>query len=205
MVDLEKNNNKLTLKSFSNIENLEKKIYYKSYLNLSLEERKRLLQIIKKDNSWSDKQEGLYFTNIHAHHTKWHLHDEVYEFKKLAKTIENKLMYSVLKVPIKHEVKECWGSIYGKDDYAKPHHHHPYLWAFTYYPFAPVGSSPLRFHDTVVQNGKSVARYPDYVDEVFPSDDLLLLFPANIHHSVPKSLIDEKRVVIAGNITIEHI
>ena len=68
-----------------------------------------------------------------------------------------------------------------------------------------MGSSPLRFHDTVVQNGKTVARFPDYVKEVFPSDDLLLLFPANTHHSVPKSLIDEKRVVIAGNMNIEHI
>ena len=205
VVDLEKKTSRLTLKSFSNVKNLEKKIYYESQLGLSLKKRNRLFEIIEKDNSWSNRQKGLYFTNVHAHHTQWHLHKENVEFKELANIIENRLMYSVLKVPLKHTVKECWGSIYEKDDYAKPHHHHPYLWAFTYYPFAPMGSSPLRFHDTVVQNGKTVARFPDYVKEVFPSDDLLLLFPANTHHSVPKSLIDEKRVVIAGNMNIEHI
>ena len=42
VVNLKKNNDKLTLKSFSNIENLENKIYYESYLGLSLQKRKKL-------------------------------------------------------------------------------------------------------------------------------------------------------------------
>ena len=132
VVDLEKKTSRLTLKSFSNIENLENKIYYESYLGLSLQKRKKLFEIIKKDNSWSNRQEGLYYTNLYAHNTDWFMHNENIEFKELTDMIENRLMYSVLKVPLKHTVKECWGSIYGKDDYAKPPHHHPYLWAITY-------------------------------------------------------------------------
>ncbi len=115
VVDLEKKTSRITLKSFSNVKNLEKKIYYESQLGLSLKKRNRLFEIIEKDNSWSNRQEGLYFTNVHAHHTQWHLHKENVEFKELANMIENRLMYSVLKVPLKHTVKECWGSIYGKD------------------------------------------------------------------------------------------
>ena len=203
VVDLEKKTSRLTLKSFSNIKNLEKKIYYESQLGLSLKKRNRLFEIIEKDNSWSNRQKGLYFTNVHAHHTQWHLHKENVEFKELANMIENRLMYSVLKVPLKHTVKECWGSIYGKDDYAKVHHHSPYLWAFTYYPFAPDGSSPLIFHDTYFEGDKKMVS--GGIEQVYPSDDLLLLFPANTYHSVPKSKIEQKRVVVAGNINIEKI
>ena len=50
VVDLEKKNSNLTLKSFSNIKNLEKKIYYKTQLGLSLKKRNRLFEIIEKDN-----------------------------------------------------------------------------------------------------------------------------------------------------------
>ncbi len=68
VVDLEKKTSRITLKSFSNVKNLEKKIYYESQLGLSLKKRNRLFEIIEKDNSWSNRQEGLYFTNVHAHH-----------------------------------------------------------------------------------------------------------------------------------------
>ena len=203
VVNLKKNNDKLTLKSFSNIENLENKIYYESYLGLSLQKRKKLFEIIKKDNSWSNRQEGLYYTNLYAHNTDWFMHKENNEFNELTDMVENHLMYSVLKVPLKHKVKECWGGIYGKDDYAKVHHHSPYLWAFTYYPFAPDGSSPLIFHDTYFEGDKKMVS--GGIEQVYPSDDLLLLFPANTYHSVPKSKIEQKRVVVAGNINIEKI
>ena len=115
--------------------------------------------------------------------------------------VENHLMYSILKVPLKHKVKECWGGIYGKDAYAKVHHHSPYLWSFTYYPFAPEGSSPLIFYAKVHHHSP----YLGGIEQVYPSDDLLLLFPANTYHSVPKSKIEQKRVVVAGNINIEKI
>ena len=201
VVNLKKNNDKLTLKSFSNIENLENKIYYESYLGLSLQKRKKLFEIIEKDNSWSNRQEGLYYTNLYAHNTDWFMHKENNEFNELTDMVENHLMYSVLKVPLKHKVKECWGGIYGKDDYAKVHHHSPYLWAFTYYPFAPEGSSPLIFYAKVHHHSP----YLGGIEQVYPSDDLLLLFPANTYHSVPKSKIEQKRVVVAGNINIEKI
>ena len=94
VVDLEKKTSRLTLKSFSNIKNLEKKIYYESQLGLSLKKRNRLFEIIEKDNSWSNRQEGLTFTNLYAHNTDWFMHNENIEFKELTENL--KLAYQSL-------------------------------------------------------------------------------------------------------------
>ena len=80
------------------------------------------------------------------------------------------------------------------------HHHEPYLWAWCYYPFAPEGSAPLRFHEIINNGGKIGTVFPKFIHEVYPYDDLLIMFSGYRRHSVPKSTTDEERVVIAGNI-----
>ena len=196
----QKRDSMLSLRSLSKLKKPEKKISYETELGLSIEKRNRLLEIIRGDDSWSNKQDGLLFTNLYAHHTKWVMHTEHKEFKELTDLVDNHLATSVLQVPFKYETKECWGGIYGKDDYAKVHHHEPYLWAWCYYPFAPEGSSPLRFHEIINNGGKIGTVFPKFIHEVYPYDDLLIMFSGYRRHSVPKSTTDEERVVIAGNI-----
>ena len=133
------------------------------------------------------------------------LHEEYEEFKELTNMIEMYLANCILQVPFKYETKECWGGIYSKDDYAKKHHHSPYLWAWTYYPFAPEGSAPLRFHKIQYSDGKMGGVFPDFEHEVHPHDDLLIVFAGHRRHSVPKSTTDKERVVIAGNISIPQM
>ena len=190
--------NKLSFVSLARTQMFEPKICYKTYLNFSLQKRKRLLDIIRSDDSWTRKNDGIHYTNLYAHHTEWFLHEEYEEFKELTNMIETYLANSILQVPFKYETKECWGGIYSKDDYAKKHHHSPYLWAWTYYPFAPEGSAPLRFHDPIVNTLKDID--DSFVYEVQPKDDLLVLFSGNRYHSVPKSKTNSERVVVAGNI-----
>ena len=196
----------ITLASFAKPRKVEKKICYETELGLSLEKRTRLLNIIREDNSWSNKQGGLYFTNLYAHHTQWLMHKDHSEFKELVDLVDNYLATSVLQIPFRYETKECWGGIYGKDDYAKVHHHEPYLWAWCYDPFAPEGSAPLRFHEVKGSGaGKVGAVSSEFEHEVYPYDDLLVMFGGHRRHSVPKSTTDKERVVIAGNAHISDL
>ena len=188
----------ITLSSLSKLKPLENKISYETELGLSLEKRSRLLDIIRGDNSFSDKQAGLYFTNLHAHHTEWHMHTQHSEFKELTDLVDNYVATSILPIPLAYRTAECWGGIYDKDDFAKLHHHQPHTWAWCYYPFAPEGSAPLRFHDPIVNTLKDID--DSFVYEVQPKDDLLVLFSGNRYHSVPKSKTNFERVVVAGNI-----
>ena len=195
----------ITLSSLSKLKPLENKISYETELGLSLEKRSRLLDIIRGDNSFSDKQAGLYFTNLHAHHTEWHMHTQHSEFKELTDLVDNYVATSILPIPLAYRTAECWGGIYGKDDFAKLHHHQPHTWAWRYYPFAPEGSAPLRFHKIQYSDGKMGGVFPDFEHEVHPYDDLLIVFAGHRRHSVPKSTTDKERVVIAGNISIPQM
>ncbi len=173
--------------------NLSENLYYITFLSMSLEKRKRLYDIIKSDDSWRGKNTGVYYTNLYAHHTQWTMHKQYPEFKELTIMIDNYICHSVCQIPFSYETKESWGGIYGKDDYAQKHSHEPNLWAWCYYPFAPEGSSPLCFHRSMIDHdGKE--------ESVYPSDNLLVIFPGHLLHSVPKSTIDQERVVIAGNV-----
>ena len=47
--------------------------------------------------------------------------------------------------------------------------------------------------------------FPDFEHEVYPYDDLLVLFAGYRRHSVPKSTTKKERVVIAGNVHIPEL
>ena len=98
VVDLENQrvSDAITLASFAKPRKVEKKICYETELGLSLEKRTQLLNIIREDNSWSNKQGGLYFTNLYAHHTQWLMHKDHSEFKELVDLVDNYLATSVL-------------------------------------------------------------------------------------------------------------
>ena len=96
----------ITLASFAKPRKVEKKICYETELGLSLEKRTRLLNIIREDNSWSNKQGGLYFTNLYAHHTQWHMHRQHSEVAELTYLVDNYVMTSILPIPLTYRTLE---------------------------------------------------------------------------------------------------
>lgn len=82
-------------------------------------------------------------------------------------------------------ITSSWSVIYKKGHYTKPHIHLPNSWAFVYY-LKSSGITPLVFDDI------------DFY--INPTDDMLLIFPAILTHSVPPHEGDEDRICVAGNI-----
>ena len=47
------------------------------------------IDIIRQDDSWSRKTEGLHYTNLDAHHTEWRMHLTHKCFKILSERVES--------------------------------------------------------------------------------------------------------------------
>lgn len=84
-------------------------------------------------------------------------------------------------------VIDCWSALYQKGHYSVSHIHFPYgQLSFVYYLQTTPNSSPLVFDDC---NFK-----------IQPKEDMLVLFPTYMFHSVPKQESNEDRIVLAGNL-----
>jgi len=83
----------------------------------------------------------------------------------------------------------AWSAIYKKDSYANSHNHIPYNWAFIYY-LQSNGDTPLIFNEINLR--------------INPKDDMLIIFPSYLVHSVPPHEGDKDRICVAGNINLEH-
>tara|TARA_R110000803_G_scaffold107134_1_gene175284 strand:- start:74 stop:616 length:543 start_codon:yes stop_codon:yes gene_type:complete len=79
----------------------------------------------------------------------------------------------------------AWTAIYKEGHYTEPHHHIPSQASFVYYLKSNSNSSPLLFHGC------------DFT--INPYDDLLVVFPSHLIHSVPKHK-GEDRICLAGNL-----
>lgn len=91
----------------------------------------------------------------------------------------------------KFPISAAWSIIYKKGHYAKPHIHLPNSWAFVYY-LKSSGATPIVFNDI------------DF--SIHPKDDMLIIFPSILTHSVPPHEEDEDRICVAGNIdAVDHI
>ena len=91
--------------------------------------------------------------------------------------------------------KETWGALYKKEDYAKPHHHDPSKISWIYYVKVSEKSSPLYIHNVESGSKEETAKIPPTISD-------LVVFPSWVTHSVPKQLIEEERIVVAGNIDV---
>jgi hypothetical protein len=123
--------------------------------------------------------------------TNWNLFDR-YEFEELRNWIKytvNKCARSLYLYAEDLEIKEAWGLIYSKGDFAKSHTHFPYLFSFTYFLNTNHNHPPLVF-DKI---------FPDSI-QIKPSEGLLVIFPSYVNHFVPKSEINNERIVISGNL-----
>ena len=97
---------------------------------------------------------------------------------------------------IKPNFVETWGALYHKGDYTKAHCHEPSKLSWIYYVKVSEKSTPLYIHNVESKdNKKETVKIP-------PSISDLVVFPSFVSHSVPKQLIDEERIVVAGNVDI---
>ena len=181
----------MKLSDFSKMKNLKTDVHTLS-LNFS-QHKDELISIIQNDKSRKPTTDGVVYTNLFTtYRTGWYIHENYSLVKKMCELIDNIIVYKVSQVPISISTKECWGGIYHKEDYAREHHHTPYTWSWCYYVSAPEGSAPMVFptHEEDTK-GKEW--------QIIPKDDMLIVFPGSKVHSVPKSIIDNPRIVIAGN------
>ena len=80
-------------------------------------------------------------------------------------------------------VKDCWGMIYESSDYTVPHNHFPAELSCAIYLEADPNCAPIIF-------GESIG--------IQPVNDLLVLFPGVLTHSVPAT--SGRRVVVSMNL-----
>jgi len=160
-------------------------------LGMSVDNRLEIQSIIA-----THKHEEARKTNVKAYMTNWFLHQDY----PIVNTICEKAIDVVRKVTLNDQkgkldkffTFDCWGAIYEKYHYTKPHTHGPALWSWVYYVQVPNGSPPLHF--------------PQAKLDVFPHEDEIVIFPGHVIHEVPKvsEEVNEERIVLAGNIYLDY-
>jgi len=86
------------------------------------------------------------------------------------------------------QIDKLWYAKYDYGDFAHPHTHIPFSFAFVYFINTPKGSSPLCFSRKSIkaESGK------------------LVIFPACLKHHVPKNKC-ENRLIMAGNVSLQRV
>jgi hypothetical protein len=125
-------------------------------------------------------------TNIKAIMTSYQIWNESKIFNMLLNNIKN-IISNIEPMDKRWEfvLKDAWGAIYKKDSYTVCHWHYPFQTSFVYY-LQSSGNTPLIFNGCDFQ--------------INPIDDMLVVFPSYLFHSVPKHNEEEDRVCIAGNL-----
>ena len=176
-------------------------VYDVNLLNTKKIEQTTHDMLIKKIIAYPDVMK--HKTNVKANMTDWRMHMKDDDFGKLASTVETiakNMRYGSTHVDgDTHTVKnkgqsprlmteECWGASYGKGEYTKNHNHWPALWSWCYYLQVPKGSSPLVFPEAGIMFEPKVGD--------------LVIFSGQAQHSVPPCECEDKRVMMAGNISV---
>jgi hypothetical protein len=87
---------------------------------------------------------------------------------------------------LKFKIFNCWGMLYEPGDYAVKHSHFPSTFAAVIYLDVSEDSAPIVFEEELT---------------VIPASGSLVVFPAILHHEVPKT--KARRMVISMN--IDHV
>ena len=160
-------------------------------LNIPIEKRKLIKNIIK-DDTYNLKTIGGYKSNIITdYRTTWHMHD----IHELFGEISDKTLDVVRGFTGNDKLcaGECWGAIYQKGDKAKSHIH-SVIWAWTYYAECCPKCSPLVFKRRNIKI-KPEEDYLIFWNGILPNDK----YHYNTH-CVPPQECEHDRVMIAGNI-----
>ena len=118
--------------------------------------------------------------------TSYQIWNESKVFDRLLDNIQ-RIIDNLIKKDKRLEFKltDSWGAVYKKNDYTIPHQHLPNNISFVYY-LQSTGNTPLIFDEC---NFK-----------LNPTDDMLIIFPSYLWHSVSKHNEEKDRICIAGNL-----
>jgi hypothetical protein len=147
----------------------------------------KFIEIIKNSISESDS----YNQCVKCNMTHWNLFEKT-EFKNLSQWIEetvNKCAKILYQYTEDLRIKESWGLIYKKGDFAKSHTHFPYLFSFSYFLNTDLNHPPLVF-DKI---------YPELI-QIKPNNGSLIIFPSYVYHFVPENTLNSERIIISGNL-----
>ena len=137
-------------------------------------------------------------SNVKADMTDWFMHQKYKEFRELSIHAEA-VARQMTKDPVSMFTFDCWGAVYRKGEYTKKHSHWGNLWSWCYYLEVPPDAPPFLFEDITAMGESEPSSF-----DVYPKENDLLMFPSWVSHSVPKSESNSERIMVAGNIQIDH-
>ena len=157
---------------------------FTTFLNHSSEEIKSIKENIikyRKENPKSNE------SNVKAWHSDYNTHD----LTKCFDDINRRIMYECDNILNKFNntndrllLHNMWVNIYEKGDGTVLHNHFPRCdYSCCYYVDIEENSSPIKFPPKL---------------EIFPKNDMLVIFASNVYHEVPPT--NGKRTVIAMNL-----
>ena len=174
----EKKRRQLRTNPFSKPFDMNFPVIEKDCSNTELQKR-----IVDECHSIGDVQENK--TNVQANMTGWFVHETNDDFMSLCdtaiKVADHNSPTKVLLMPY-----DCWGVVYNKNDFGKPHDHWPAIWSWVYNVKCCDKCAPLQFDDADIS--------------VRPKNGNMVIFPGWVKHSVPKHQCDHERIIVAGNI-----
>ena len=123
-------------------------------------------------------------------HTGWDWLPDNQKFKNFKSLIECEIQKKCVRPLFGCEkrpgsLKNFWGNVYKKGDYAQYHDHLYYDFSFAYFVKAKWYDSPLVFTDS----GKKIR----------PKEGRYVIFPACLKHHVPKHRYNHDRITLSGN------
>lgn len=149
--------------------------------------KNKYVNIIKSSLSTYDS----YNKCVNCKMTHWNLLSDI-EFKELKEWIKdtiNRYVRTLYSYTDDLEIKESWGLIYKKNDFANSHTHFPYLFSFVYFLDTNFDHPPLVF-DKI---------FPELI-QIKSGEGNLVIFPSYVHHFVPKNDSNSERITISGNL-----
>ena len=131
--------------------------------------------------------------------TRWDMHDHYESFKVIGEAaIGFASMVPLAKrttpegepETVALSITESWGLIYEEGNSCNSHTHWPSLWSYTYCVRGDERHPPLVFPHMVDKDDMAIV----------PRTGQMILWPAWLHHYVPKQEVDDERIMIAGNL-----
>lgn len=167
----------------TNIHHLQHPIkIYTITLGINLNYKKECIETAYKIGDRQNQE-----TNVKAIMSGFMVWEETDTYNFLLDEIVNKIRTIVGPSDYRHNLflHNAWTAIYKQDHYTIPHHHEPSHYSFVYYLKTSQNSSPLIF--------------PEIDFRVECADDLLIIFPSYVVHSVPPQKDNKDRICLAGN------
>ena len=133
-----------------------------------------------------------YETNLKSQMSSYHIWEETKLYNELIDNLQTTINNTRTKIniiPKDHGfwIWEAWSAVYKESEYALEHSHNKSSLAFCYYIKVGNNTTPLVFNELPYK--------------IIPEDDMLIIFDANLKHSVPPH-VGEDRIVLAGNCLI---